>query len=147
MFKNFKIILILLAVVITVILILVVVLSQNPENNFLEKIGDKENSEEKVDLAALSEEYKEGISEALAEFSDLSETSELNVPRIEEIKNKVLNLKLPPEFKNLHLNFILAMARMEDYLSTGAEEAKLTAVDMIEKIKSDYPWAYNSTSN
>lgn len=141
MSKNFKIILILIAAAITAILFLIIVYGQDSNNSFLEKMSvKKEEPEAKIDLAALNEEYRGGISEALAEFSALKEGADLDVSRIEEIKNKALDLRVPGEFKDLHLDFVLAMVRIEDFIQTGSEEAKIAGEELIEKIKSSYPW-------
>lgn len=145
MSKNFKILLFLVAFGITAVLILIIVISQKSDNGFMEKInnismGGKEEQEAAVDLAAMSEEYKEGISGAFAEFSNLNESADLSVTQIKEIKNRALDLKLPGEFRGLHIDFILALTRMEDFLETGAEDARIAGEDLIEKIKSNYPW-------
>lgn len=147
MFKNFKIILVLIAAVITAILVWIIVIGQNSDNSFMEKITNKEEPEVKVDLAAMGEEYKKGISQAFSGFSALKENTGLTVPRIEEIKNQALDLRVPGEFKDLHLNFVLAMIRMEDFIQTGSEEAKTASENLVEKIKNNYPWISDSAAS
>jgi hypothetical protein len=146
MSKNFKILLFLIAFGITAILVWIIVIGQNSDDGFMEKINNKEKSEVKVDLEKMRKEYKEGIGEAFAEFSVLKDNADLTVPRVEKIKNQALDLKVPSEFKDLHLDFVLAMVRMEDFIQTGSEEAKTTGEELIEKIKGNYPWLYNANA-
>lgn len=135
MTKQIKFLLVLLVIAISAVSYLIV--TSKPVNN----IGKQTNkSQEKVDLKKLEEEYKTGTKNILTDYSALLESNNLNLEIVEADKNKLLDLKVPGQFKDLHLNFVLAVSKMEDYLKNGKEEDKADSQRMISEIKADYVW-------
>ena len=71
-------------------------------------------------------------------YLDLLESGEVTYQRLSDAKNRLLDLKLPTKFKDLHLYLVLAMANKESFLQTGNVEHNLESEKLIEKIKEDY---------
>ncbi len=135
MTKKIKILLVLSVVAISAVSYLII--TSKPVNN----TGKQANKEqEKVDLKKLEEEYKAGTKNILADYSTLLEDKDLSLDKVEVDKNKLLGLKVPGQFKDLHLNFVLAVSKMEDYLKTGKSEDRAASQRMIGEIKANYIW-------
>ncbi len=47
---------------------------------------------------------------------------------------------MPTEFKELHLNLVLALIRMENFLEDGNAEEKLISLEMVKQIRDNYEW-------
>jgi hypothetical protein len=135
MTKKIKILLVLSVVAISAVLYLII--TSKPVNNN----GKQANKEQvKVDLKKLEEEYKAGTKNILTDYSALLLSDNLSLEIVETDKNKLLGLKVPAEFKDLHLNFVLAVSKMEDYLKNGKDEDKAASQRMISEIKANYVW-------
>jgi hypothetical protein len=135
MAKKIKILLALSFVAILAVSYLII--TSKPVNN----VGKQANKEQvKVDLKKLEEEYKAGTKNILTDYSALLLNNDLNLEKVEADKNKLLGLKVPAEFKDLHLNFVLAVSKMEDYLKNGKDEDKAASQRMISEIKANYVW-------
>jgi len=92
--------------------------------------------------AVLSEgDYQLKVKEVFKAYEELSRDNNLTVEKIAELKNELFNFKgLPAKFKNLHINFVLAMDRMEDYLKVNDQQARNASQQIISQLKADYSW-------
>ena len=64
----------------------------------------------------------------------------LTLEFINQTKNQLLALKMPTKYKDLHLDLILAMTKMEDYLEDGDEGKKAESEELIQQAKTEYEW-------
>ncbi|MBI4812438.1 hypothetical protein HY798_03310 [Candidatus Falkowbacteria bacterium] len=109
-------------------------------------IADKRGREsggalkEKVDLEKMENDYKKDAKLILDDYSRLAVAPNANIGEVEQMENKLLSLTVPAKFKDLHLNLVLAMTKMENFLRTGDAEEKTTSQQMIGQIKTDYDW-------
>jgi len=56
--------------------------------------------------------------------------------RADDIKTKILDLRAPAKFLDLHLNLVLAFEQLE-----SGDQAKVAiAVERIDELKTQYPW-------
>ncbi|GEM_PF-1130550 len=109
-----------------------------------EQVGklDKKLNEktEKIDLERVKAQYKEDVKGILSDYSFLINKPDVTADQIQALKNRLLDLKVPSIFKDLHINLVLAMTRMENFLSNGNKEDKFFSQEMIEKNKEKYNW-------
>lgn len=102
--------------------------------------GPAKNNIAQVDLKKLEEEYRVETKNILTDYSALLEANNLSIDKVEADKNKLLDLKVPVQFKDLHLNFVLAVSKMEDFLKNGKSEDRDASRRMISEIKTNYIW-------
>lgn len=95
---------------------------------------------ESVDSKKMEEAYKEEASRIVSEYFNLTESREYTSEPVDKIKQKLLDLTVPAEFKDLHLNLVLAMSQMEIFLDSGREEAKIASQELMTEAKANYGW-------
>ncbi|MFH1523150.1 MAG: hypothetical protein ABIE43_05040 [Patescibacteria group bacterium] len=131
MSKKSKILLILL--VIALLLILYFFIAQ--ESNLTKNGGKIDNT-----LLDLKNNYKDEVSLILADYLMLVENEDVIITEIEQAKSRLLELKVPGEFKKLHLDLVFAFTKMESYLSEGDSNVKLESQQIINQAKASYGW-------
>lgn len=108
------------------------------------KPADNSNKELKPDnLAWLENDYKSRAGEFFTAYESLISHNNFTEKNIIEIKNKLLDLKVPIKFKELHLQFILAINKMENYLRLKDEQEKKHSLKAVNQLKADYSWLNN----
>ena len=136
MSKKEKILLFLLIMVLAAFLYLIITsesdVIKNKEAVNLEKDDNY--------LEELRSNYKQKASEILSGYLELSEASNFNIEQINNIRNELLDLKVPAEYKDLHLSLILAINKMENYLLTGVEQIKIESWQIINRARANYKW-------
>ena len=111
-----------------------------------ESIKPVSNSEQPVksdNSALLETDYKLKAKEFFVVFESLIKDNGFTKENITELKNKLLVLKVPVKFKELHLRFVLALNKMENYLSQKNEREKSDSFQAISQLKADYSWLNN----
>ncbi len=93
-----------------------------------------------LNLDLLEKSYKLETKVILANYLRIAQDETINIESVKQTKEQLLSLKVPTEFKELHLNLVLALDKMEDYLNGGDEEDKLKSQEMIESEKAKYEW-------
>lgn len=135
MSKNGKILLSLIALAVLLIIFLVLrskPLAQTPPQN--------EGTAEKVDLEQLEKNYKKEVKIILAEYSALINEGEPAKEAIISIKEKLLGLRVPAELKDLHLNLVLAVAKMAEPANEVDVDEKEAGAKLIQDLKAKYVW-------
>jgi hypothetical protein len=72
--------------------------------------------------------------------NNYSQLETVTVSEVKSTKDNLLVLKVPAELKDLHVELIMAITRMEDYLNNGNEEDLAESKKIINKAKMDYSW-------
>ncbi|MBI2459653.1 MAG: hypothetical protein HYV53_03830 [Parcubacteria group bacterium] len=137
MAKKSKILILLLGILLVLILYLIFTSeSIKPENNV--------NKQVKPDnLAGLETNYKLQAREFFLAYEALIKNNNITQQNITELENKLLALKVPVKFKELHLRFVLALNRTENYLNQKDEREKGDSFQAISQLKADYSWLNN----
>lgn len=108
------------------------------------KPADNSNKELKPDnLAGLENDYKSQAGKFFTAYEGLISSNNFTEKNIMEIKSKLLDLKVPIKFKELHLRFLLALNKMENYLRLKDEQEKKHSLKAINQLKADYSWLNN----
>jgi hypothetical protein len=135
MSKQYKILIILFVVAVLAVLFLVI--TSKPVNDIGKNIGDEP---QKVDLVKLENDYRENVKVIFNNFLSLIENADLSVEQLKPVKNQLLDLRVPTKLKDLHIDFVLAITRMENFLESGEIEEKNDSEQMIKEIKEGYAW-------
>lgn len=93
-----------------------------------------------LNLDLLEKSYKLETKVILANYLRIAQDETINIESVKRTKEQLLSLKVPTEFKELHLSLILSLDKMEDYLESGDEADKLKSQEMIEEQKAEYEW-------
>ncbi|MFH1582896.1 MAG: hypothetical protein ABIB72_01080 [Candidatus Falkowbacteria bacterium] len=88
----------------------------------------------------LETDYKLKAKEFFIAYENLIKNNNFIEENITELKNKLLGLKVPLKFKELHIRFVLALTKMENYLSQKDEQEKSDSLEAINQLKADYSW-------
>ncbi len=134
MLKKQKILIFLLLILFFLILYLIFTsdsakLSNNPAE---QEIG--------ANSVSLENEYKLKTKECFSVFESLADTGGWTPENTAELKDKLLDLKVPAQFKDLHIKFIMALAGIEDYLIRKDENGKNASLQAANQMKADYSW-------
>ena len=135
--KKQKILIFLLLILLLLVLALIFTSeSFKPENNFVQEV--KPNNS-----VLLEADYKQKAKELFNIYDSLIKNDSFNKENIAELKNKLLALTVPVKFKELHLQFVLALTGTENYLNQEGEEGKNNSLDVVNQLKIDYSWLNN----
>ena len=92
---------------------------------------------------ALETNYKDKAKQIFADYEKLTQDKNFTNEKIAELKNKLLGLKVPTKFKELHIQFVLALTKIENYLSRQDEQEKSISQQITNQLKADYSWLNN----
>jgi len=112
----------------------------NKENKSAEQ-DNNQQTDKPIDMGLLTKAYQMEVKVILNNYLRQSQDESLiTVDDVSRTKNSLLALKMPVQFKDLHLNLVLAMDKMEDYLISGDEEKLLESEKLISQMKEEYEW-------
>lgn len=108
----------------------------------------QEGATEKVIIN--KEEYKKNILSILDEYEQVVKAADIYATstkpsldgygqvfqQIDDLKNDILNIKAPSmEYKDLHMNLMMSLLSIEDYLEVPVHDKNIACVDSVEKVK------------
>ncbi len=132
---------ILLALLIAaLILVFYLVIQSKPLSRIPEQSNEQTQKIAKVDLEQLENDYKKEAKAILQEYSELIKKDDLKAEELRAARDKLLALKVPAKFKDLHLNLVLALAKEENSLVEGNKEEENSGQEAIDEIKANYTW-------
>ncbi|MDD5031748.1 MAG: hypothetical protein PHR36_01750 [Patescibacteria group bacterium] len=135
MSKKLKILIILLAVIFALFLYLV--LTSRPLDGNVKTEADNQSDEIKEKLI---NDYKNNANRILADYRQLTEGENVSAEEGGYLKSRLLELKVPADFKELHLNLVMALTKLNDYLKTGNEKEREESERLISQAKLNYDW-------
>lgn len=115
--------------------------SNPPASSISQPAGEPAKSQ----TAALSEDdSKLKVKEIFTAYEKLAADNSFTIEKITELKNKLFALRgSPNNFKDLQINFVLALNKMEDYLKREDQPARIASQWIVNKLKVDYSWLSN----
>lgn len=140
---KFKKISIVFLSVLLLIIFYIIITNKKVDNEMIAKLDDKNMEQSNVNDVKNSEEdnkYNELTAQYFSDYANLIKSNDFTIDDLKETENKILSLKVPTEYKDLHINFILSIAKMKQYLEEGEEEKKQESEDIIRDIKLNYDW-------
>ena len=143
--QKIKKIILILSLIIFIILIYLLLTSDNKNKNFIESSNNISTSTAKdvVDLVELKKNYEISMSNYYGNFIEIINNDNPEQANLSKLKLDTLSLKVPAEYKDLHINFILAITKMEDYINEKKLENKEESLRIINELKNKYPAIYN----
>jgi CHASE3 domain sensor protein len=136
------------------VIIIIGIVKINSLNKEVKTQEDK-NTEIKVDLSRMKNNYQQGINSIIREYLLNNDNLEINdfVKREENTKqtiDKVMDLTLTKEFKDFHLKLIIVLNSIqEEYKTIQTEETVETqdeinlSLEKLDKLFVDYPLLNN----
>lgn len=96
-------------------------------------------------ITALPEEdYQAQAKKIFSAYEKMTQDKNFTIEKIVELRGRLLAIKgLPAKFKELHLQFVSALDRMEDYLNQKDQQGKNTSQKIINQLKANYSWLNN----
>lgn len=116
-------------------------LTYRPAFNGVEKY--KENPEQEKNLENqidIKSEYQKEVSRLLFFYENLIKEKNFSGDDIVRIKTDLLSLKLPEEYKKLHLDFLYSLINAENYTQTKKLDDYSSAMELIINIKEEINW-------
>lgn len=97
----------------------------------------------KVDLVQVEADYKIETKNFVNNFSEIIKREDFVVDDIKILRDGLLDLKVPAEFKELHLDLVMAIIKMENFLENNYLEDGVASQEIIKKSLESYPWLNN----
>ena len=142
MSKKLKILVVLLVIILALFLYLA--LTSRPLDG---GTGVKANNQSEEIREKLASDYKNSVNRVLFDYWQLVQAKDVTVEEGEYLKNRLLGLKVPVGFKELHLNLVMALTKLNNYLENGDEEEKEESGQMVSQTTAGYDWLSNGSDN
>ena len=137
MAKKQKILIFLLLILFLLILYLIFTSESVKRTDSFARLTGQDSS------ASLENDYKLKAKEFFTAYENLIKSDSFTGANIAELKNKLLGLKVPVKFKELHIRLVLALTKMENYLNQKDERDTSDSSQAINQLKADYSWLNN----
>lgn len=96
---------------------------------------------QKVDSQKLEADYRVKTKAIIAEVASAAEApASERAGRASKAKTELLTLTVPSQFKDLHLELVLAADKLLNFFKSGTETEKLASQDLIKQAKNKYDW-------
>ena len=165
MSKTAKILIILGSL--ALLLVLYLIFSSNVVTVSQEDISPKESKqtqeEKQVNSKKIISEYQASAIEIFSDFKDVinkistlqeesdiistsseevtEEPKEENISRVvSDIKQRLMSLTVPTEFKDLHIEFVLAVSKISSFLINEEENDKIESIEILDELEKNYTW-------
>lgn len=163
MSKNAKILISLICLALVLVIYLIV---SSRSISVVEESKNEEKSavENQIDLSVMKNEYQDNIKDIFAEMENIyvdlgwgksatatneqiistSSSSLVNADNqagaINKLRERLIKLKVPKEYKQFHLGLVLLMDKFEAYIEKGRVDDDLKNTDPLTQVKKDNPW-------
>jgi len=84
--------------------------------------------------------YEAAIKEEILEIKALFEDQSLDAGKIREVKQDLLGMRVPAEYRDLHIKIVQALDKLEQYITDGKEAEKSESEKMMEELALRYKW-------
>jgi len=84
--------------------------------------------------------YEARAKAAVSEYNGLEVKGSFTADEIRKVKDELLGLKVPAEFKELHVQLVLGLTKIEDSLAAGDAKIRTEGQKKIEQAKATYTW-------
>jgi len=126
----------LIFIIVAILIIVLIFFSNIWKEKNAENKDNTENKQEQVDLVKLGEEYKNKIKDILPTYEEV--VVSMNKEKIEELREQLLGLKMPAEFRDAHVELVLLLDKIEQNVATKELQNKFN------EIVNKYDWLKES---
>jgi hypothetical protein len=133
-------------VLILILVFLLYLLSTAKQVNYrISREQDRKTAEnnqitEVVDRAELERDYRALTKSVFIQFEGLIENEEPDAEEINNLKNSVLNIVVPTEYKELHFELFQAISKFADFIASTDSKGKSIVLNMTREMKKNYDW-------
>jgi len=135
MSKKLKILIVLSVIILALFLYLVLTSRPLDGGAVAKAINQPDKTKEK-----LVSDYKSGVNKFLADYWRVIEEKDISIEEGQRLKSRLLELKVPADFKELHLSLAMALTKLEDYLKNEDENGKEESRQMVGQATTSYDW-------
>jgi len=135
MSKKLKIFIVLSVMILALFLYLVLTSRPLDGGAGAKAINQPDKTKEK-----LVSDYKSGVNKFLADYWRVIEEKDISIEEGQRLKSRLLELKVPADFKELHLSLAMALTKLEDYLKNEDENGKEESRQMVGQATTSYDW-------
>jgi len=135
MSKKLKILIVLSVIILALFLYLVLTSRPLDGGAGAKAINQPDKTKEK-----LVSDYKSGVNKFLADYWRVIEEKDISIEEGQRLKSRLLELKVPADFKELHLSLAMALTKLEDYLKNEDENGKEESRQMVGQATTSYDW-------
>jgi len=133
MSKKLKILIVLSVIILALFLYLVLTSRPLDGGAGAKAINQPDKTKEK-----LVSDYKSGVNKFLADYWRVIEEKDISIEEGQRLKSRLLELKVPADFKELHLSLAMALTKLEDYLKNEDENGKEESRQMVGQATTSY---------
>jgi len=126
-------------IIVLLAVLCLIIISETIQKSDQQQVNKNDNKNQ-VKNEQLENNYKEQVKLIFARYLELVEGESYSYEQISIIKSELLNLKVPTKFKDLHLDLVFIMTKMEDYLTEGSEAARTESQQLVSRVKANYMW-------
>jgi hypothetical protein len=103
-----------------------------------DQIQDK--SSKKIDLSKMEDDYRSEIKIRFSEIYTYLTSAAFDSGKLESIKSGILSLRVPVKYKDLHLELVLAIDKMENFEKYGKMDDKKNSLKILDQVKNENKW-------
>ncbi len=97
----------------------------------------------KVDIAELERNYKKDMAAIYKDISLLIDSGKMEEENVDQLRDRLLAMRVPKEYKDLHIGMVLALDKIDKYAEQGSGDSKAEGEKMIEELNQKYNWINN----
>lgn len=136
--KKQMLLIVLFLVIITGLVLYGILVMQNKKT----ELGDTTNQKQTISLATppqdLAPSYKSSIQNSWDGIALALSTQ--NAQELEAVVDSIMSLKVPANFKELHVKLVLALSDAQDALPANNNELLAEVNQTLLNIEKEYPW-------
>ena len=92
------------------------------------------------DAGAMAEKYTGQLKFLVADYREAISNDELDTEKIKNIKNSILDLMVPAQYRDLHVQIVLALVKMEEFVKNKDQAYKIESSNLINEALANNSW-------
>jgi len=140
--SKFLFIIIIIALICVIFLMLTLKkVSVNEEKNISNYKQEKQLKT--INIAKLESDYKNNLKPIFNDFEKIfnnTNASSTDIEKIAKLKVELIKLKVPEQFKKLHLELVFAFSDAINFFENNQKDKKKEIISLIQKSKENYRW-------
>ena len=140
--SKFLFIIVIIALICVIFLMLSLKkISVNEEKNISNYKQEKQLKT--INIAKLESDYKNNLKPIFNDFEKIfnnTNASSTDIEKIAKLKVELIKLKVPEQFKKLHLELVFAFSDAINFFENNQKDKKKEIISLIQKSKENYRW-------
>lgn len=85
-------------------------------------------------------EYEADIKNVTAEMEEALQSEQVPLSEVEEMKQKMFDMRVPGDYRDLHIQIVLAIDRLALFAADGEAASKAESRRMMDEVALKYKW-------